>query len=63
MSEAAQVGIAKTSERVAPRVERPQLQLVRKVEVRTRAEGDEAPEDDDPDKDSDHEGDQHDGKE
>jgi ribonucleoside-diphosphate reductase alpha chain len=33
MSEAAQVGIAETSERVAPRVERPQLQLVRKVEV------------------------------
>lgn len=33
MSEAAKVGIAETSERVATRSERPQLQLVRKVEV------------------------------
>jgi len=33
MSEAAKVGIAETSERVASRAERPQLQLVRKVEV------------------------------
>ncbi len=33
MSEAAQVGIAEASERVASRAERPQLQLVRKVEV------------------------------
>ena len=33
MSEAVQVGIAEASERVASRVERPQLQLVRKVEV------------------------------
>ena len=33
MSEAAQVGIAETSERVKARPERPQLQLVRKVEV------------------------------
>ena len=33
MSEAAQVGIAETSERVTARPERPQLQLVRKVEV------------------------------
>jgi ribonucleoside-diphosphate reductase alpha chain len=33
MSEAAKVGIAETSERVAARADRPQLQLVRKVEV------------------------------
>jgi len=33
MSEAAKVGIAEGSERVAARAERPQLQLVRKVEV------------------------------
>src|SRR5678815_3424479 len=33
MSEAAKVGIAETSERIAARAERPQLQLVRKVEV------------------------------
>ncbi|ODT85133.1 ribonucleoside-diphosphate reductase subunit alpha [Phenylobacterium sp. SCN 70-31] len=33
MSEAAKVGIAETSERVAPEKARPQLQLVRKVEV------------------------------
>jgi len=33
MSEAAKVGIAEGSERVASRAERPQLQLVRKVEV------------------------------
>ncbi len=33
MSEAVQVGIAETSERVAPAPVRPQLQLVRKVEV------------------------------
>jgi ribonucleoside-diphosphate reductase alpha chain len=33
MSEAAKVGIAETSERVAPQPARPQLQLVRKVEV------------------------------
>jgi len=33
MSEAAKVGIAETSERVAPAQARPQLQLVRKVEV------------------------------
>src|ERR1044071_9850723 len=33
MSEAAKVGIAETSERVAARTERPQLQLVKKVEV------------------------------
>lgn len=33
MSEAAKVGIAETSERVAGRADRPQLQLVRKVEV------------------------------
>jgi ribonucleoside-diphosphate reductase alpha chain len=33
MSEAAKVGIAETSERVVARPERPQLQLVRKVEV------------------------------
>src|SRR3954468_18760995 len=33
MSEAAKVGIAESSERVAPQAERPQLQLVRKVEV------------------------------
>lgn len=33
MSEAAKVGIAEASERVAARAERPQLQLVRKVEV------------------------------
>src|SRR5678809_498863 len=33
MSEAAKVGIAETSERVAQAPQRPQLQLVRKVEV------------------------------
>ena len=33
MSEAVKVGIAEGSERVAPKAERPQLQLVRKVEV------------------------------
>ncbi|WP_296595434.1 hypothetical protein, partial [Phenylobacterium sp.] len=33
MSEAAKVGIAETSERVASGLARPQLQLVRKVEV------------------------------